>query len=316
MEERAVDINKLAEKIRKNHKINASEQLVTTSEIKLEDFKKAYSKGYTVVLVFDKADSVQMSATFSDCEVICPIEEFGRGKRQALVRTSEALITKIDNDNRKVYVSCVAAEKNVVTQREQETELVDAAISKEMKKQGSVIYPAQVKAIFKNGEGAILSILGTNVVVCVLAKDWSNAYIASLHGIIKVGEWYDVEIKSKLKSKSRLHYYNGSRKNIAPDPWKYNQLDERYKVGDKLIVKCIANSTDCWWGINKNVKDIQIMGDYLGSYLNITLGKVYECRVKRLNTVKHKFVVVPIRELEEIEAIDDGNCTFRKAVKK
>lgn len=316
MDEKKININQLAAKIRKNYKVNENERLVTTNEIELKDFEEAYSKGYTVNLIFDKVDSEQMTATFSDCEVICPIEEFGRGKRQALVRPSEALITSIDKDKRKIYVSCVAAEKNVITRREQETELIDAAILKEIKRNGSAVYPAQVKAIFSNGEGAILSILGTNVVVCVLAKDWSNAYIASLHGVINVGEWYDVEIVSKLKSKSRIHYYNGTRKNIAPDPWKFNRLEERYKVGDKLIVKCISNSVDCWWGINKNIKDIQLMGDYFGSGFSIVPNKMYECRIKRLNIKKHKLVVVPIRELEDMEVLNKNNCTFRKATKK
>lgn len=305
MEINNINLNDMASKIRKN--ISKKSKAPLMPEIELKDFVRAKKEGYSALLRFDKMDNEKLIINYRDCAVYCLLNEI---ENYELGKQCETVVVDIDEEKREVWVSSKKSKERFLEKKESETRAVGNAIIKEMMKGKTLIYPAKVKAKFRDGRGVMLSILGTNVVGRLMAQDWSVGYMESLNGHVEVGDWLDVEIIGKISSKSNPYFFKCSRVNITPNPWN-NKLAERYKKGDFITVQCISKEEekDYWWGVNPEIDGLQIMCDYTQN-LNIVKGHTYRCYIKKINVDKHKFVVVPIDEISN-EYLSES-CIFRK----
>lgn len=177
MEINNVNLNDMATKIRKN--ISKKSKAPLMPEIELKDFVRAKKEGYSALLRFDKMDNEKLIINYRDCSVYCLLSEI---ENYELGKQCETVVVDIDEEKREVWVSSKKSKERFLEKKESETRAVGNAIIKEMMKGKTLIYPAKVKAKFKDGRGVMLSILGTNVVGRLMAQDWSVGYMESLNG--------------------------------------------------------------------------------------------------------------------------------------
>lgn len=307
--------------IRKDNFVDSGTELIENIEDKTTflDFLKARDNGYTVLLSFTAIVNNELHITCHGCTVICKAEEFNQQKdlKYGLAKPYEAVIKDIDYDNRIVYVSCKDAWQNSKNRRINVDKSLDSKIEKALKAGERVVYPARVINITSKARGngvfysfAILSILDTKVKGLIMAKDYSQCWIQDLRKVCKKDDWIDVELVSRRKSDSEPYYWNCSRINITESPWTKQNIDDRFKRGDVVLVKCVSKDIKgrCWWGTCDDVRGIQILGDF-ETGVEINIGQYYRCYVKKVDS---SIKVFRVKALAEVTIESDKLISFIK----
>lgn len=308
--------------IRKENYVDSGAELIENIEDKTTflDFIKARDYGYTILVSFTAIVNKELHVTCNGCTVICKAEEFNEQKdlTYGLAKAYEAVIKEIDFDNKIVYVSCKDAWKKSKRRHINVDKSLNQKISDALKNGESVIYPAKIISVQSKAQDngnfysfAIVSILDTNVKGFIYAKDYSQCWIQDLRRVAKKGDWIDVEIVSKRNSKNEPYYWNCSRLNITENPWTKQNIEERFRKGDYLLVKCVSKDPNgkCWWGTCDDVKGIQVISDY-ESGIEITIGQYYRCWVKKVDSSCKIFRVKVLAKAENI--INDNLISFIK----
>lgn len=308
------EIEDYVKEIREKHFVNSGSLVTTKLEdaISLKDFEKAYEEGYSVIIRFHAIHENQLTTTLDGFKVVCPLSEYKGNTRWALEKSNEAIITNIDMEKNVVTVSCIAATQKIKERRKTITEKLDEKIESQINKGEKAIYPVKIFKIVDNDKSKLCigSVAGTGVTCLIYARDFAPNYVESLLDFVKVGDWFDVEMISRRERKDQKHYWNGSRISIAENPWTQENIDNKFKKGDLLIVKCISHGKGgtWWWGTCVDVPGIQLFCDYSKKF-SIEIGMFYKCYVKEANATEKRFKVAPISKIE-MKSVGIKNATI------
>lgn len=275
------EIEDYVKEIREKYYVDSGSLVTAKLEdvISLSDFEKAYKEGYSVIIRFHAIHENQLTTTLDGFKVVCPLSEYKGNTRWALEKNNESIITSIDKENNIVTVSCIAATQKIKERRKSITEKLDGEIENKINRGEKAIYPVRIKKIFNknNSNFCIGSVAGTGVTCLIYARDFAPNYVEDLSECVKVGDWFDVEMISRRKRQDQKYYWNGSRISIAEDPWTQENIDNKFKQGDLLIVKCISHGQGgtWWWGMCVDVPGIQLFCDYSKKF-PVEIGMFYK----------------------------------------
>lgn len=300
-------INERIKSIRRNNYVDSGNGLIQEidEDINFDDICSMEKRNENLVVRFKGIYENRLTATFRNFTVICLPQDFNRDGniKNGLSRKYEAAIIKIDHEKKEVYVSCIKGFEKIQAERSSFAKQLDNEIEQKIKKKERVIYPAKVIKILtkKNGNDyftfAILSILDSKVTGFIYARDFAQCWIRDLRNVCSIGDWLDVEIVSRRKNDHAPYYWNCSRLNITESPWTKENIDDRFKRGDMLVVKCetLDKKSRWWWGSCDEVKGIELFCDFRKG-VNIYPGGKYKCVIKQVSYKDKMFKVVPLEE--------------------
>lgn len=199
-----------------------------------------------------------------------------------------------------------------------------AIISSEIRKQIEQAEKVDEKTGKASGDypvvyGTVVSIKDDTVYVNILdrgvlglcnVKYWSQGWTTDIHDSAEIGKAFEfqavgiVTTKSKTEEARRQTGARGTmfllnREGVTMDPWKRSALNG-LKENDVMLIKCVRRPEKerFWWGLAKNVPDLQIMCDY-NQNLPVSIGRYYKCKVTRFDPERHILQAVPFFETDE-----------------
>ncbi len=221
-------------------------------------------------------------------------EKFGDNEleRRAINKAGnpvEVVVTGIDEEKNIVTTSHSAIAQTIGIKARAE---IDGGIAKGK----PVIKRAKVFRIFGRGtnSGAFVD-LGAGLVGVVWVHDWSKEYTPDISIVAKPGDMIDVAVIGTDESKTRADY-KCSRALTIGDAWK--NIGNMYHKDDILTVRCIDHWQESFCGRLPNIPEINVrIRRPAKEKLEVLVGGLYVCRVRRVSEDNRKFEVWPIRQL-------------------
>lgn len=203
------------------------------------------------------------------------------------------LITKIDKDNKIVYVKSARGHSH------DRAELI-SEINYELS-QGNM--PKVLgKVTYVSPDRAFINICGMNVSGIVSKTNWSKGYIRFLNEQCKKEMIYPFTVigeSKRTRDNSNESIYRLSHKDFTEDPW--TKLDTTLiQQNGVLFVKCIDKPSEksYWWGTSRLVDGIEMIGNYTGN-IRIIKGITYKCKIRKFSVEERMLQVTPFEVAEQ-----------------
>lgn len=270
---------------------------VTTANEMLDMYEIKKNMKEVFTYDFSCADPKGSLYTLEECGVTVwmgkkDIDSFDNqflSRMDKLKQTHSVMVTKIDRDEKKVYVSSAIAvdgPKNTLI----------SAMEQGIASQEYVVVPASIIKFTGRDEYsvALVNIGGLGIVGAIRLSEWSIAFTKSFRYTVKPGDVVNVAILRKIKWSSGMVYDCSRKATISFDPWK--GIEEKLPVKTNVRVTCICKEEKKFFGTVHGIPELNVFCEYPDNHeIIISEGSEYVGYVYKVNEKKRN-LCVRIRE--------------------
>lgn len=219
-------------------------------------------------------------------------------------------ITSIDEDAEVVRVRSgrstgFTTKKRLIRAIEKEMEEIKKAQSENVSEDGEPAEPQYFELLGRvesvEPKRAIVNILGRGIIGFCYARNWQKNYTRDMTDFCKKGQVYEFQVIGKLPPKrGRETGFNLSHVPYTKDAWE-DIPAELFEENAVILVECLERplGKNYWWGKTDLVPGIEIVGDYNSNIGSIRETITYKCKIRRIDTEKRLFRVVPFAVAEK-----------------
>lgn len=139
-----------------------------------------------------------------------------------------------------------------------------------------------------------VDIFDSGVIGIIPTLYFRKEFTRDLRQFFKVGEVITGRVvKKKSRTEGEERHWIISTVKYTQDPWK--NIPPNITEDSIINIKCIQipQGKTYFWGVSNLVPGIEIMSDFGGGKLQIEVGGIYKCKIRKISVEEKKFQVVP-----------------------